>query len=71
MELFKISENVERTYVDGQMSENVQSVTYKVMDGDNEVGSASIANGYFSLNAYLPGTIGEIKAKIEEIFKPN
>lgn len=68
MELVKVNESVNRTF-DGEVAkEEVTSISYNLVDGGNVVGNANISNGYFSVSGSIPGTMDELKAKIEAMF---
>lgn len=68
MELAKTNESVNRTFDGETTKEEVTSINYNLVDNGNVVGSASISNGYFSISGSIPGTMDELKAKVEAMF---
>ncbi len=69
MNLIKTNETVNRKFVDGEATEEVVSIAYHITESGNVIGSASVANGHFIVNAQIPGTMEEIKEKIERMFE--
>ena len=68
MELVKLNETVNRQY-DGEVAtEEVTTVTYDIIENGSSIGNACIANGNFSVSAQIPGTMAEIRAKVEAMF---
>lgn len=68
MELVKVNESVNRTFDGETTKEEVTSISYNLVDDGNVVGSASISDGYLSISGSIPGTMDELRAKVERMF---
>ena len=68
MTLVKVNETLKRDFDGEKATEEVISIAYNIVDNGVIIGNASIYNGYFSLNAKMPGTMDEIRDKIEPLF---
>ena len=70
IQLIKRSESVNRTYdADGQQKETLNNVNYRIMRDEQEIGTADVWAGNFSINIYGGGTsIEENTAMVEKMF---
>lgn len=68
MTLVKLNETLKRDFDGEKATEEVISIAYNIVDNDIIIGSASISNGYFSVNGKMTGTMEEIRDKVEGLF---
>lgn len=70
MKLEKVNECVNRSYNGKASAEEITSVSYDIIEGGSTVGSVAISQGgYVSINVQMPGTMSDIKAKVETFFQ--
>ncbi len=70
IQLVKRSEDVNRTYADGNENETVNRVNYTIMLDGIEAGNVDVYPSSFNLNMYNTGngTIAENTAIVEKMF---
>lgn len=62
MKLVKTNENVNRKYIDGETVDEVTSVSFSIVDGDNVRGSMSVTQ--FNYNINVNGSESSIEANL-------
>ena len=62
MKLAKTNENVNRKYIDGETVDEVTSVSFSIVDGDNVRGSMSVTQ--FNYNININGSESSIEANL-------
>ena len=68
MELVKVNEIVNRSYNGSETSDEVTNITYSVVENGTNIGSASIADGYFTMSVHMPGVpVSEIVEKVKTL----
>lgn len=68
MELIKTGESVIRNFDGEKSTEEITSLNYKIVENGAVIGYAGISNNNFNLNVTIPGTMDELKAKVESMF---
>ena len=69
MELFKTNESVSREFVDGEVIEKLNTVSFQIKEGENVIGTAQVNAGGFSISVNrMDASPEELKAELESLF---
>lgn len=69
LQLVKTNETASREFVDGKVTERLQSVTFQIKEGENIIGNASVKSGGFSIDINrMSATVESMSAELESLF---